>query len=151
MHVLSYTLLEDGRILPRRLWIKHRGTQASSVRDTAFDGRFYLIKSDRKFQYNTRHKLTVKWRTIEIALTWRPVPKQIGILFTWLIIMVKNCYVYFILHYTWRWIQISEKTFEINSTEHKHVRIAAPRFDVSWNEAKNRRGSDALRIKKIHK
>ena len=62
-------------------------------------------------QCNTHHKLTVKWQTIEIALTWRPVPKQIGILLTYfsLIIMVRNCYVYFILHYAWRWIQISEK------------------------------------------
>ena len=52
-------------------------------------------------QYNTRHKLTVKWWMIEIALTWRPVPKQIGILLTYvsLIIMVRNCYVYFIQHY----------------------------------------------------
>ena len=51
MHVLSYTLLEDGCIFPRRLLVKHRRTQASSVRDTAFGGRFYLIKSDRKFEY----------------------------------------------------------------------------------------------------
>ena len=28
---------------------------------------------------------------------------------TWLTIMVRKCYVYFILHYTWRWILISEK------------------------------------------
>ena len=27
------------------------------------------------------------------------------------------------------------ETFEINSTEHKHVCIAAPRFDASWKEA----------------
>ena len=40
------------------------------------------------------------------------------------------------------------RNFEINSTEHKHVRIAAPRFDISWNEAKNRQGCDALRIEK---
>ena len=40
-----------------------------------------------------------------------PVPKQIGILLTYvsLIIMVRNCYVYFILHYAWRWIQNTEK------------------------------------------
>ena len=50
-------------------------------------------------------------RTIEIVLTWRPVPKQIGILHTYvsLIIMVRNCYVYFILHYAWRWIQNTAK------------------------------------------
>ena len=40
------------------------------------------------------------------------------------------------------------ETFEINSTEHKHVRIAAQRFDVSWKEAKNKRGCDAPRIEK---
>ena len=43
------------------------------------------------------------------------------------------------------------ETFEINSTEHKHVRIAAPRFDASWKEAKNKRGCDASWIEKIHK
>ena len=40
------------------------------------------------------------------------------------------------------------ETFEINSTEHKYVRIAAPGFDVSRKEAKNRQGCDAPRIKK---
>ena len=40
------------------------------------------------------------------------------------------------------------ETFEINSTEHKHVRIAARRFDASWKEAKNKRVCDAPRIKK---
>ena len=40
------------------------------------------------------------------------------------------------------------ETFEINSTEHKHVRIAAPRFDASWKEASNRRGRDAPCIEK---
>ena len=40
------------------------------------------------------------------------------------------------------------ETFEINSTEHKDVRIAAPRFDASWKEAKNRGGCDAPRIEK---
>ena len=144
MHVLFYTLVEDGHIFPRRLWIKHRWTQASCVHDTAFGGQFNLIKLDHKFgythlvwgkkpgqrqytehsvaislhygrkknvnsQYNTRHK--VKWRTIEIMLMRRPFAKQIGILLThvWLIIMVRNSYVYFILYYTWRWIQISKK------------------------------------------
>ena len=43
------------------------------------------------------------------------------------------------------------EAFELNSTEHKHVRIMAPRFDVSWKEAKNGRGCDAPRIKKIRK
>ena len=71
----------------------------------------YGRKKHVNARYNTRGKLTVKWRMIEIALPWRPVPKQIGILLTyvWLIIMVRNCYVYFSLHYAWRWIQISEK------------------------------------------
>ena len=41
----SYTLLEDGRIYVFEL------NTASSVRDAAFGGRFYLIKSDRKFEY----------------------------------------------------------------------------------------------------
>ena len=49
MHVLFYTLLEDGRIFPKCLRIKHRETQASLVRDTAFGGRFDLIKQHRKF------------------------------------------------------------------------------------------------------
>ena len=40
------------------------------------------------------------------------------------------------------------EAFELNSTEHKHVLIAAPRFGVSWKEAKNRRGCDAPRIEK---
>ena len=40
------------------------------------------------------------------------------------------------------------ETFEINSTEHKHVRIAARRFDASWKEAKNKRGCDAPQIVK---
>ena len=31
--------------------IEHRETQAFSVRDTAFGGRFDLIKPDRKFGY----------------------------------------------------------------------------------------------------
>ena len=51
MHVLSYSLLEDGLIFPRCFLIKHRGTQASSVCDTAFGGQFYLIKLDCKFGY----------------------------------------------------------------------------------------------------
>ena len=40
------------------------------------------------------------------------------------------------------------ETFEINSTEHKHVCIAARRFDASWKEAKNKRVCDAPRIEK---
>ena len=40
------------------------------------------------------------------------------------------------------------ETFEINSTEHKYVRIAARRFDASWKEAKNERGCDAPWIEK---
>ena len=40
------------------------------------------------------------------------------------------------------------ETFEINSTEHKHVRIAARRFDASWKEAKNKRGVMLLESKK---
>ena len=40
------------------------------------------------------------------------------------------------------------ETFEINSTEHKHVRITAPRLDLSWKEAKNRRGFDAPQMEK---
>ena len=40
------------------------------------------------------------------------------------------------------------ETFEINSTEHKHVRIAAWCFDASWKEAKNKRGCDAPPIEK---
>ena len=40
------------------------------------------------------------------------------------------------------------ETFEINSTEHKHVRIAARRFDASWKEAKNKRVCDVPRIEK---
>ena len=44
------------------------------------------------------------------------------------------------------------ETFEINSTEHKDGRIAAPGFDASWKEAKYRRRCDAPRIeKKIHR
>ena len=40
-----------------------------------------------------------------------PVPKHIGILLTYvsLIIMVRNCYAYFILYYAWRWIQNTAK------------------------------------------
>ena len=49
VHVLFYTLLEDGRIFPKCLWIKHCETQASSVRNAAFGGRFDLIKPDHKF------------------------------------------------------------------------------------------------------
>ena len=40
------------------------------------------------------------------------------------------------------------EVFELNSTEYKHAHIAAPRFDVSWKEAKNRWGCDAPRIEK---
>ena len=40
------------------------------------------------------------------------------------------------------------ETFDINSTEHKHIRIVARRFDVSWKEAKNKRGCDASWIEK---
>ena len=40
------------------------------------------------------------------------------------------------------------ETFEIHSTEHKHVCIAARRFDASWKEAKNKRVCDAPRIEK---
>ena len=40
------------------------------------------------------------------------------------------------------------ETFEINSTEHKDGRIAAPGFDASWKEAKYRRRCDAPRIEK---
>ena len=50
------------------------------------------------------------------------------------------------------------EVFELNSTEHKHVRIVSPRFYVntnhdmvSWKEAKNGQGCDAPRIEKIHK
>ena len=40
------------------------------------------------------------------------------------------------------------ETFEINSTEHKRVRIAARRFDASWKETKNKRVCDAPQIEK---
>ena len=51
MHVVFYTWIEDGRIFPKGLWIKHCWRQASSDHDTAFGGRFYFIKLDRKFGY----------------------------------------------------------------------------------------------------
>ena len=38
--------------------------------------------------------------------------------------------------------------FKINSTEHKHVCIAASRFEASWKEAKNRPGCDAPQLEK---
>ena len=66
---------------------------------TYFRDVFELNTAEHKLLHH--HKLTVKWRTIEIALTQRPVAKQIGILLTYisLIVMVRNCYVYFILLY----------------------------------------------------
>ena len=50
-----------------------------------------------------------KWRTIEITQT-RSLAKQIGILFTcfWIIIMIREYSVCFILHSAWRWVHISE-------------------------------------------
>ena len=67
---------------------------------------FYTLLED-VFELNTaehkvlHHKLILKWWTTEIALLQRPFAKQISILlaYVWLIIMVRNCYVYFILHY----------------------------------------------------
>ena len=77
VHVLFYTLLGDWRIFQWRLWIKHRETQASLARDTAFGGRFDLIKSDRKFGHihllGKGNKLNIPWLLVcfgEGRKTW---------------------------------------------------------------------------------
>ena len=63
-----------------------------------FRDLFELNTAEHKLLH---HKLTMKWQMIEIVQMQRPVAKQIGILlvYVWLIIMVRNCYVYFILHF----------------------------------------------------
>ena len=55
MHVLFYTLPEDGRKFPKRLLIKHHWTQASWIHDTSFWGRLGRSKSRKRDLQSNQH------------------------------------------------------------------------------------------------
>ena len=97
-------------------WILHANFSVR-VLFTCHDHKHHKsgLQVEENCEQSTQYTPEMQWRVcaIEIVLIWRPVPRQISILIMhmWLIVMIRNCYTWYILYSVWTWIWMSMMFF----------------------------------------